>query len=129
MSLFPFDPIRYFQQLEREISRFFPDDLLKFGQMELHETDGHIFVSCQLPGLKKRDEVEVRIFQEIFLQIIRKANGSYEMKQDTWVNRQQFAGTSQQSLQLPAPVYSSPILTRIVQPGELEIQLQKKQSL
>ncbi|WP_134701567.1 hypothetical protein [Ammoniphilus sp. YIM 78166] len=126
MSLFPFDPIRYFQQLEREISRFLPDDLLTFGQIELHETDQHIFVACQLPGLKKIDEVEARIVREMYLQMIRKANGSYEVKQDSWVSSQQFTGTSQQSFQLPARVYSSPIFMRIVQPGKLEIQLLKK---
>lgn len=71
MNLLPFRPMRNADQLRREINRLYslPFDLfedefaprLAVPFTDVYETDEEIIVSCDLPGLQRREDVSIQI--------------------------------------------------------------------
>ena len=69
MSLVPYDPFRQLSNMRREFDRFFSELPISFDnehgiggiRVDVHETENEVVATCDLPGLEKKEDVDIDI--------------------------------------------------------------------
>lgn len=135
MSLIPYEPFRHLESMKRELDRFFTADFpsLKtgFGQifgtpsMDIHETDKEVIAICDIPGLEKKDDVNIDIDGSM-LTISGSINKVNEIKEEHMHRQERFVGRFQRSVTLPCRVASEGVRATYKN-GVLEIHMPKVQ--
>lgn len=128
MSLIPYDP---FQQLSKVFDRLFSDfpsilgDNQSFGgmQVDVREMEKEIVVSIKIPGLTRKEDVELHVDRDI-LTIRASINKMIDIEEDNMFRRQHYAGRFHRSIPLPSPVFHNDFKTSYHQ-GVLEVRMPK----
>ncbi len=133
MQLIPYEPFRHLENMRRELDRFFTGDLSTFktgfGQnlgslrVDVHETENEVVATCDIPGLEKKEDVNIDIDNNI-LTITGSINRANEVKEENLHRQERFVGRFQRSISLPSSV-SSEGVTATYKNGVLEIRMPK----
>ncbi|WP_003542149.1 Hsp20/alpha crystallin family protein [Desulfotomaculum nigrificans] len=134
MALIPYEPFRHLDNFRRELDRFFTGDfpLTGFGQrfgnpsIDVYETDNEVVAKCDIPGLEKKEDVNIYIDNNI-LTISGAVNRVNEIKEENMHRQERFFGRFQRSVSLPARV-SSEDVKATYKNGVLEIRMPKLQA-
>jgi len=136
MSLIPYEPFHHLENIRREFDRFFTNEMPAIGKgfgqyfgapsIDIYETEKEIIASCDLPGLEKKEDVQIQIDDNI-LSISGVINRENEIK-DQHVHRQErFLGRFHRSISLPSRV-STEGIKATYKNGVLEIRMPKVES-
>jgi HSP20 family protein len=135
MSLIPYEPFRHLESMRRDLDRFFPTDFSTlrtgFGQhfgtpsIDIHETENEIVATCDIPGLEKKEDVNIEIDNNI-LSISGAVNRVNEVKKENMHRQERFVGRFQRSVTLPSRVSSEGVKASYKN-GVLEIRMPKLQ--
>ena len=130
MSLIPYEPFRHLENWRRDLDRFFDDfpARLKEGfgvqRVDVYETDQEIVASCEIPGLEKKEDVQIDIKGNV-LTVSGVINRSNEIKEEQMHRRERFSGRFQRSISLPAEVKHEGV-TATYRNGILEVRMPKE---
>jgi HSP20 family protein len=133
MSLGPYNPLRHFESMRREIERFFPDGVNSLFTksdsgigfpLDLHETEHEIVAACSLPGIENKDDIRIEVSNNTLTVsgIIQKTN---EIKEDQLHRQERYYGRFQRSVSLPASVTGEGVNAKYKN-GVLEIHIPKQ---
>ncbi|MER2037998.1 MAG: Hsp20/alpha crystallin family protein [Solibacillus sp.] len=134
MSLLPDDS---FKQLSKtnifeQMFSAFPFDLSFFdnmlgnfdgGNINVYETATEVIATCDIPGLKKEDDIQIYVEQNM-LSIRGTINTATEIKEENRVRQEQYASSFQRSISLPSPVSRDEVKATYSN-GVLEVRMQK----
>jgi HSP20 family protein len=134
MSLTPYEPFRYLDNVRRELDRFFSGDFSalrsafgqqQFGSMnvDVYETDNEVVATFDMPGLEKKEDVNIDIDRNV-LTVSGVINRVNEVKEERMHRQERFVGRMQRSVTLPAPV-SAEGVKATYRNGVLEIRMPK----
>lgn len=137
MSLIPFNPMRNIDNIRREINRlyslpfsFFEEEFgpnITVPFMDVYETDKEVIVSCDLPGLQRKEDVHIDI-ENNMLTISGNINREQHVIQEDRMHRKErFSGYFRRSVSLPANV-SQENIRAIYKNGVLNIYMPKVKS-
>jgi len=133
MPLVPYDPFRSLEGWRKDLDRLFNDfpSFLRgdqqFGahRLDMHETDREVVVTCDLPGLEKKEDIHIDV-QGNVLTIAGTVNRKSEVKEEQMHRQERFYGRFQRSVPLPTAVVEEGIKASYKN-GVLEIHLPKRQ--
>ena len=132
MPLIPYEPFQYLDDMRRELDRLFAGGELSnrgfpqhFGapRVDVFETENEVVATCDLPGLEKKEDVNIDIDHNN-LTITGTINRISEIKQEHMHRRERYMGHFQRSIPLPARV-SSEGAKATYKNGVLEIRMPK----
>jgi len=111
MSLVPYDPFRQLSNMRREFDRFFSELPISFDnehgiggiRVDVHETENEIVATCDLPGLEKKEDVDIDI-QNNRLSISGSIKRTNEIKEENMLKKERYTGRFQRMITLPSPV-------------------------
>lgn len=134
MNLIPHHAMRDIDNIRREIDRvyrfpysffeekFSPNISIPFT--DVYETDEQIIVSCDLPGLQKKEDVKIQIENNV-LSISGTLNREqHVIQEDRMHTKERFSGQFRRTVSLPAHV-SSENVKAIYKNGVLNVFLPK----
>ncbi|OLN23863.1 heat-shock protein Hsp20 [Domibacillus antri] len=131
MALVPYDPFRQLANLRKDFDRIFFDFPSAFGmeqnwggiRVDIHETENEVVATCDLPGLDKKEDVDISIDQNT-LRISGSMNRTTETKEEHMHRKERFAGRFHRSVSLPSPV-SNEGVKATYKNGVLEVKMPK----
>lgn len=131
MALVPYDPFRQLENMRRELDRLFTADHWPIGfglglagpSMDIYETENEIVAKCDIPGLEKKEDVQIEIDNNI-LTVSGTVNKAQEIKDEHFYRQERFTGRFQRSVTLPSPV-SPEGVKATYKNGVLEIRMPK----
>jgi len=111
MSLVPYDPFRQLSNMRREFDRFFSELPISFDnehgiggiRVDVHETENEVVATCDLPGLEKKEDVDIDI-QNNRLSISGSIKRTNEIKDENMLKKERYTGRFQRMITLPSPV-------------------------
>ncbi|MCM3603166.1 Hsp20/alpha crystallin family protein [Robertmurraya korlensis] len=111
MSLVPYDPFRQLSNMRREFDRFFSELPISFDnehgiggiRVDVHETENEVVATCDLPGLEKKEDVDIDI-QNNRLSISGSIKRTNEIKEENMLKKERYTGRFQRLITLPSPV-------------------------
>jgi HSP20 family protein len=136
MALIPYEPFRHLENIRREFDHFLDNDIPaikttiseRFGgpRIDLYETGKEVVVSFELPGLEKKEDVNIEIDNNV-LTISGTINRMSETEEERIHRQERFFGRFQKSVSLPANV-SPEGVKATYKNGVLDVRLPKKES-
>ncbi|GBF11506.1 Hsp20/alpha crystallin family protein [Tepidibacillus infernus] len=135
MSLIPYEPFRHLENVRRELDRFFTTDFPTFWtssqdfgtpRIDIHETENEIVATCDIPGLEKKEDVNIEIDNNM-LHINGTINRVNEIKKENMHRQERFVGRFQRTVTLPSRV-SQDGVKATYKNGVLEIRMPKLQA-
>ncbi|MFM1652071.1 Hsp20/alpha crystallin family protein [Brevibacillus sp. B_LB10_24] len=133
MALVPYEPFRHFETMRREFDRLFPyplgfgyDREMGVPKMDLYETENEVVASCEIPGLEKKEDVNIDVENNV-LHISGTVERTHEAKDDQMHRSERFVGRFARSVTLPARV-STEGIKATYRNGVLEVRMPKEQS-
>jgi HSP20 family protein len=133
MALIPYEPFRQLEHIKRELDRFFTtgspaslfggDQFFGNPRIDVYETDTEVVATCDIPGLEKKEDVNIEIDNNI-LTISGSVNRVNEVKEDRFHRQERFVGRFSRSISLPARVESERVRASY-RNGVLEIRIPK----
>ncbi len=129
MALIPYEPFRYLENIRRDLDRFFSSDKTIFSErlgtptIDVYETENEVVARYDIPGLEKKDDVNIDIDQNI-LSVSGTINRTNEVNEENMHRQERFVGRFQRSITLPAHV-SSEGVQATYKNGVLEIRMPK----
>src|SRR6476620_9734658 len=112
MGLGPYNPLRHFEAMRREIDRFFPDGVSSLFNksesgigfpLDLHETENEIVAVCSLPGIENKEDIRIDVSNNT-LTVSGIVQKSSEINEDQLHRQERYYGRFQRSVSLPASV-------------------------
>lgn len=134
MALIPYEPFRLLENMRKDLDHFFDAGLASWGtnetrfgvpRIDIHETDTEIVASCDIPGLEKKEDVQIDIDNNI-LTISGSINRSQEVKSEQMHRQERFFGRFQRSVSLPSGVSEEGVRASYKN-GVLEVHMPKLQ--
>lgn len=112
MSLVPYDPFRQLSNMRREFDRFFSELPISFDnehgiggiRVDVHETENEVVATCDLPGLEKKEDVDIDIQNNNRLSISGSIKRTNEIKEENMLKKERYTGRFQRMITLPSPV-------------------------
>lgn len=108
MPLVPYDPFRHLETMRRDLNRFFSTDFPSLfhademmPRIDMHETEREYIVSCDLPGLERKEDVQIDVHNNV-LTISGTIQRNETIKEEQMHRRERFFGRFQRSIPLPA---------------------------
>jgi HSP20 family protein len=136
MALIPYEPLRRLENIRREFDHFLSTEIpaLKttisdgFGapNLDLYETNTEVVVSFDLPGLEKKEDVDIEIDDNL-LTISGSVNKVKETNEGKFHRQERFSGRFRKSISLPSNV-SSEGVKATYKNGVLDVRMQKIES-
>ncbi|ATW26845.1 Hsp20/alpha crystallin family protein [Candidatus Formimonas warabiya] len=129
MALVPYDPFRHLENWRREMDRFFNEGRgylehnVTGPRVDVFETENEVVASCEIPGLEKKDDVQIEIHDNL-LTITGNISRTNEFKEEQAFHRERYAGRFQRSIGLPVQVISDGTKASYKN-GVLEIRMPK----
>lgn len=135
MSLLPDDSFKQLSNTRKEFDQMFsnfPFDLSFFDKMisnlsgmrvDVHETATEVIATCDIPGLKKDDDIQINVDQQM-LSIRGSIHKTMEVKEDHMFRQESSMSGFQRSIPLPSPV-SRDGAKATYRNGVLEVRMQK----
>lgn len=132
MSLpLPVDPLRHLESFRRDLGRLLDPEMWKtnwFGQgfmprADVYETPDEVIVSCEIPGLRKADDVQIEVHDDhVHLSGVIEREG--ERREDAFIQKERFFGRFSRTIALPAEVKTETAKASY-RNGVLEIRIDK----
>jgi HSP20 family protein len=129
------ETFRQLENIRRDFDRFFTSDLSPFRilghqnfagpSIDIHETDNEVVAGCDIPGLNKRENVDIQIDNNV-LTISGTVNRTNEVKEENLHRSERFVGRFQRSISLPCHVNNEGTKASYKN-GVLEIRMPKTQ--
>ncbi|WP_018131427.1 Hsp20/alpha crystallin family protein [Effusibacillus pohliae] len=137
MALIPFEPFRHLENVRRELDRFFTPGVPfgwltgtegNFGvpRIDVYETDNEVVATCDLPGLEKKEDVQIDIDNNV-LTISGTINRVNEVRDERMHRQERFVGRFHRSVTLPARVAAEGVKASY-RNGVLEVRMPKLQT-
>lgn len=136
MPLIPYEPFRHLENVRRELDHFFTNDLspvfrglvpgMNNLRVDVYETGNEVVVTCDIPGLERKEDVQIEIHNHQVLSIGGTVNRTNKVKDEHMHRQERFMGRFQRSVTLPANV-SPEGVKATYKNGVLEIRMQKQQ--
>ncbi|UWG97006.1 Hsp20/alpha crystallin family protein [Dehalobacter sp. DCM] len=114
MNMIPFNPLRNVDYIRREINKLysfpftlFDDDYeprLGVPYTDVYETDKEIIVTCDLPGLQKREDVDIHVENNVVTISGTLNREQHVIQEDRMHRKERFTGQFRRSVALPANV-------------------------
>jgi len=135
MSLLPDDSFKQLSNIRKEFDQMFsnfPFDMSFFDKMisnlsgmrvDVHETATEVIATCDIPGLKKNDDIQINVDQQM-LSIRGSIHTTTEVKEDHMFRQESAMSGFQRSIPLPSPV-SRDGVKATYRNGVLEVRMQK----
>ncbi len=131
MALVPYDPFRHLANMRRDFERFFSDFPLSFDhdhhiggiRVDVHETENEVVVTCDLPGLEKKEDVHIAI-DDNRLSISGTINRVNEIKEENMFRKERYVGSFHRTITLPNSVSEEEIKASY-RNGVLEVKMPK----
>lgn len=131
MALVPYDPFRQLSNVRREFDRIFSDFPINFDheqglggiRVDVHETDNEVVATCDIPGLEKKEDVDIDI-ENNRLSISGSINRTNEIKEENMFRKERYTGRFQRMITLPSPV-SHEGVKATYRNGVLEVRMPK----
>jgi len=131
MSLIPYEPFRYLENMQRELGRFFTNDFMpdrfrqNFGvpSIDVYTKENEIVASCDIPGIEKKEDINIEIDNNV-LTISGTVKRVNEVKEEHIHRQERFQGHFQRSVTLPSLV-STENVRATYKNGVLEIHMPK----
>ncbi|KXG10980.1 Hsp20/alpha crystallin family protein [Anoxybacillus rupiensis] len=109
MPLVPYDPFRHLETMRRDFNRLFardfsslfPDSEAMMPRVDMHETDKEYMISCDLPGLERKEDVHINVHQQT-LHISGTIQRDESVKEEQMHRRERFFGRFHRSIPLPS---------------------------
>ncbi|OQM45214.1 heat-shock protein Hsp20 [Anoxybacillus sp. UARK-01] len=109
MPLVPYDPFRHLETMRRDFNRLFTHDFsplfhdseAMMPRVDVHETDKEYMISCDLPGLKRKEDVHIDVHQQT-LHISGTIQRDESVKEEQMHRRERFFGRFHRSIPLPS---------------------------
>ncbi|MDQ0162950.1 Hsp20/alpha crystallin family protein [Bacillus alveayuensis] len=133
MALIPYEPFRQLDHFRREMNRMFTEgfpqlmdhfERATIPRMDVHETDQEVIVTCDLPGLEKKEDVQIDLDQNV-LSISGTIHRKNEIKEEQMHQMERFTGRFHRSITLPANVKEDEVRATYKN-GVLEIHIPKQ---
>jgi HSP20 family protein len=112
MSLGPYNPLRHFEAMRRELDRVFPDGFTSLFNksdggigfpIDLHETENEIVATCNLPGIENQEDLRIDV-ENNMLSVSGVVQKSQDIKEDQVHRQERYFGRFQRSVSLPTSV-------------------------
>lgn len=133
MTLAPNDPFRGIHQMRNDLDQIFPDSIYplhlqqtRLPIMDLHETDNEIIVTCDIPGLESKEDVDIDIDYNA-LTVKGAIKQSQEFNENHVRHRERFFGSFLRTITLPCSVDESGAKA-VYRNGVLEIRMPKREN-
>lgn len=128
MSLLQYDPFRQLEQWRKDLNQYFngfgfPSEFGRMPRVDVHETDTEVVAACDIPGLAKKDDVQIHI-EDNMLTIQGAITRDETIREDRFSRQERFVGRFQRSIQLPVRVKADGA-TATYKNGVLEIRMPK----
>ncbi|WP_299095462.1 Hsp20/alpha crystallin family protein [uncultured Metabacillus sp.] len=131
MALVPYEPFRQLAGLSKEFDHFFSDFSTALGnehnlagiRVDVHETNNEIIATCDIPGLEKKEDVNIDI-ENNMLRISGSINRTNEIKKENMHRKERYVGSFHRSVSLPSPV-SDEGVKATYKNGVLEVRMPK----
>lgn len=132
MPLMPYEPFRYLDQFRREFDRFFsdlPENVSAMGErfggprVDVHETEDAVIVTCDIPGLEKKEDVKIEIEPNL-LMLSGTIQHTRDTKQEQMHRQERMVGHFKRTVSLPTRV-SSEGVKATYRNGVLDIHMPK----
>ncbi|MGI6450118.1 MAG: Hsp20/alpha crystallin family protein [Desulfitobacteriia bacterium] len=137
MNLIPYHTMRNIDNLRREIDRvyrfpfsFFEEEFspkMTLPFTDIYETDEQVIVSCDLPGLQKKDDVSIDIDDNVLTISGTLNREQHVIQEDRMHKKERYTGQFRRSMTLPTRV-SAEKVRAIYKNGVLNIFLPKESS-
>ncbi|MED2974372.1 Hsp20/alpha crystallin family protein [Fictibacillus sp. B-59209] len=130
MSLIPYESFRKFNNMRKELNRFFPFDIdfpqnIDVLKMDVYETDNEVVATVDIPGVEKKEDLTIKIENNNVLSISGIINRANEVKDDHMYTQERFTGRFERSIRLPTPVAAEKEAKATYKNGVLEIRMLK----
>jgi len=134
MPMMPYDPLHRIDNLRREIDRvyrypfsFFENDSasrLKLPFIDVYETEEQFIVSCDLPGLQSKEDVNISLQNNelVITGMVNRKEGPGQ--EERMHRRERFSGSFHRTITLPSDV-SGDKVKAVYKNGVLNIFLPK----
>ena len=111
MALVPYDPFKQLADMRKDFDRFFSNFPSVLGeehnlggiQIDVYETENDVVAVCDIPGLEKKENVELNIENDT-LSISGTINRVSEMKEENMHRKERHAGRFHRSISLPSSI-------------------------
>ncbi|MEK5389003.1 Hsp20/alpha crystallin family protein [Margalitia sp. FSL K6-0131] len=131
MDLTPYDPFRHLSNMRKDFDRLFSDFPMNFDRepnlgrirVDVHETDSEVVATCDIPGLVKKEDVNIEIENNI-LMISGSINRTNEVKEENMHRKERYVGRFHRSVSLPSPVSTEGVKASY-KSGVLEVRMPK----
>lgn len=114
----------------KELERWMEDWPSVFGpgfrslRVDVYETDEEVIVSCELPGLEKKEDLKIDV-ERLQVTIAGQFRRGQEIKREQYHRQERYMGEFHRTVPLPAPVKSEGVKASY-RNGVLEIRLPKE---
>ena len=131
MDLTPYDPFRHLSNMRKDFDRLFSDFPMDFDRehnlggirVDVHETDSEVVATCDIPGLEKKEDVNIEIENNI-LMISGSINRTNEVKEENMHRKERYVGRFHRSVSLPSTVKTEGVKASY-KSGVLEVRMPK----
>ncbi|GGH84593.1 HSP20 family protein [Pullulanibacillus pueri] len=131
MALVPYDPFRQMSNMRRQFDRFFSDLPMTmendYGlgniRVDVHETENEVVATCDIPGLEKKDDVDITIENDT-LNVSGSIHKTHEVEEENMHRKERFTGRFHRSISLPSAV-SHEGVKATYKNGVLEVRMPK----
>jgi HSP20 family protein len=131
MELVPYDPFKHLPYMRRDFDRFFSGSPISFEhaghlggiRVDVHETDHEVIATCDLPGLERKEDVDLDI-ENNQLHISGRINRAHEVKEENMHRRERHVGRFHRTITLPCRV-SHEGVSATYKNGVLEVKMPK----
>jgi HSP20 family protein len=112
LALTPNDPFKKLSNFVCDYDKDFSDLPYEFGiehnhfgyvRVDIHETESEVVATCNIPGLEKKEDVNIEI-ENNTLNISGSINNTNEVKQENIHRKERYTGSFQKSISLPTQV-------------------------
>lgn len=134
MALIPYEPFRQLDHFRREMNRVFSEgfpnlfdsfDPHNTPRVDVHENDREVIVTCDLPGLHSKEDVDIHI-EHNMLTIRGTIQRQKELKEEHAHRVERFSGTFHRTITLPTRVNEDEVRATYKN-GILEIRIPKQE--
>ncbi len=130
MPLIPQEPSRAFENIRREMERFFDPTNWSFFQAQMlqadvYETDTEVVVECAIPGIKRKEDIRIHLDgQQLNIQAEVQRQQTVEHQNRRFHREERYYGQMQRTITLPHPVEEEGIKASY-RNGILEVRMKK----
>ncbi|MDB5053727.1 MAG: heat-shock protein Hsp20 [Bacilli bacterium] len=134
MNLTPYNPFNQLDSFRHDVDQFFQNGLgsiftqsetgIGFPKIDIHETDHDVVASCNLPGIEKKEDINIDISNNV-LTISGSIQRSNDIKEDQFHQKERYFGRFDRSVRLNTQV-SNENVQASYKNGVLEVRLPKQ---